>query len=122
MEELAKQWLALKKAESDAQAARLALENKMLEHLDVPPEGSKTHKIEGFKIVVDQPIYRKVDPIQWGKVRGRISADLWPIKTTIEADSSGCKYLLKNEPEVWRLVASAFTAKPGKVGIKVEAV
>jgi len=120
VEPLAKAWLEAKRAEAKANAERLKIEAQMCEALEVPDEGSKTHKIEGYKITVTQPVARKLDEDAWAKVRDRIPQDLWPVKTKIEADATGCKYLSEKDPALWRKIASAFEVKPGKVGFRVE--
>jgi hypothetical protein len=38
----------------------------------------------------------------------------------VEADAAGCKWLMNNEPEIWRNIAIAFTTTKGKIGVKVE--
>ena len=120
VEPLAKAWLDAKRAEAKANAERLKIEALMCDALEVPDEGSKTHKIEGYKITVTQPVARKLDEDAWAKVRDRIPQDLWPVKTKIEADATGCKYLSGKEPAMWRKIASAFEVKPGNVGFRVE--
>ena len=120
IEPLAKAWLDAKRAEAKANAERLKIEAQMCDALEVPDEGSKTHKIEGYKITVTQPVARKLDEDAWEKVKDRIPQDMWPVKIKVEADATGCKYLAGNEPAMWRKIASAFEVKPGKVGFKVE--
>lgn len=122
VEPLAQAWLDAKRAEAKANAERLKIEAQLSEAIEIPEEGSKTHKLEGFKITVTQPVTRKLDEASWEKVKDRIAPDMWPVKTKIEADATGCKYLATNEPKEWRKIASAFEAKPGKVGFKVEVI
>ena len=119
---LAQAWLDAKHAEAMANAERLKIEAQMVEALDVPTEGSKTHKIEGYKITVTQPVTRKIDADIWAKVSAKCPTAMQPIKTKIEADAAGCRYLADKEPAIWKRIAAAFETKPGKVGFKVEAV
>lgn len=119
---LARDWLIAKRAEAKANAERIKIEEHLVSALDVPDEGSKTQKVDGFKITLTQPIGRKLDEAAWDKVKGKIDASLWPIKTKIEADAAGMKYLAANEPKVWAKIAAAFETKPGKVGFKVEEI
>lgn len=119
---LAAAWIEAKRAEMKAQEERYRIEEKIAAAFEVPAEGAKTHKIDGFKIVLDQPVYRKLDTDVWAKVRAKIPEALWPVKTKIEPDATGCKYLAANEPKAWKAIAAAFTAKPGKVSVKVEAI
>ena len=119
---LCRDWLDARKAENEANARRIKIEAQLAEALEVPEEGSKTHKTEAHKITVGQPIYRKVDETAWAKVKDKIPENLRPVKVKIEADATGCKYLAKSEPALWKKIASAFTATPGKVSIKVEII
>lgn len=121
VEALCQDWLEAKKAEELARNQRIAIETALAEAFDVPEEGSKTHKIDHYKITLSQPVYRKLDEKKWLQVKNRIPADMAPIKTKVEADGTGCKWLAANEPDMWASIADAFEVKPGKVGVKVEA-
>lgn len=121
VEALCQDWLEAKKAEELVRNQRIAIETALAEAFDVPQEGSKTHKIDHYKITLSQPVYRKLDEKKWLKVKDRIPADMAPIKVKVEADGIGCKWLAANEPEMWASIADAFEVKPGKVGVKVEA-
>lgn len=113
-------WLEAKRAETKARDARLAIEAELAEAFEVPEEGTKNQSTENYKVTVGQPVYRKLDVAAWDKVRDICPPHMQPIKVKIEADATGCKYLAKNEPDVWKAISAAFTATPGKVSIKVE--
>lgn len=119
---LARDWLEAKRAENAANAARIKIEEELAQALDVPDEGSKTHKIDGFKVTLTQPVTRKLDAVVWEKVKQHISPEMAPVKVKLEADATGCKWLATNDAKTWRKIASAFETKPGKVGVKVEEV
>ncbi len=119
---LARDWLDAKKAENAANAERIRIEGLLTAALDVPDEGSKTHKIDGYKVTLTQRVTRKVDADMWEQVKAKCPEGLQPIKTKIEADAVGCKFLADKEPKLWKAIAKAFTATPGKIGVKVEAV
>ena len=122
VEALCRDWLDAKRAETEANRRRLEIETQLAAALDVPQEGSKTHKLEGYKVTVTQTVSRKLDVAVWDRIKDAIPPDLWPVKVKIEADGTGCKYLAKNEPALWRKIAKAIESKPGKPGFKVEAV
>jgi hypothetical protein len=42
------------------------------------------------------------------------------VKTILEADAGGCKWLAKERPDLWALIAEAFTVSPGKLGVEVK--
>jgi hypothetical protein len=119
---LARDWLEAKRAENAANAARIKIETQLAQALDVPDEGSKTHKIDGFKVTLTKPVTRKLDYAVWETVKHHVSEDLAPIKVKFEADEAGCKWLAANEAATWRKIAPAFETKPGKIGVKVEEV
>ena len=122
VEALARDWLEAKRAETRAAERRLEIEAQMCQALEVPAEGSKTHKLDGFKVTVTQPVTRKLDLDVWDHVKVHCPLNMHPIKVKVEADATGCKYLAEHEPNVWRKIARAFETKPGKVGFKVEEI
>lgn len=122
VEALCADWLAAKSAETKAQKQRIAIEAQLAQALDVPAEGSKTHNLENYKVVLTQPVSRKLDAKAWEKLKGKIPTNLHPVNIKVEADPTGCKYLLKEMPQSWAQIAPAFETKPGKIGVKVEAV
>ena len=122
LETLCAGWLEAKRAEQKANAERIAIEAQIAQALDVPTEGSKTHKLDAFKVTLTQPVNRKLDVEAWGKVRDICPPDMQPIKVKLEADAAGCKYLANNEPALWAKISPAFETKPGKTGVTVEAV
>lgn len=119
---LAQAWLDAKRAETDAIAKRHAVEAELAAALECPGEGSKTHKLDGFKIIMTQPVTRKVDAKAWDMVKAQVPEGMQPVKVKLEADATGCKWLAKNEPDMWAKIARAFETKPGKIGVKVEVV
>lgn len=122
LEGLCQAWIEAKRDEAAATARRIAVEEQMAQAMDVPSEGSKTHKLDGYKVTVTQPVTRKIDETAWALVANKVPADLAPVKTKIEVDVPGVKWLQENKPAIWKKIASAFETKPGKVGFKVEAL
>jgi len=122
VEQLCADWLAAKRAEREAQLRRYAIEEQIAQALDVPGEGSKTHRLDAFKVTLTQPVTRKLDIMAWDKVKGKVPMHLHPVRTKIEADPAGCKYLAKEMPQAWAQISPAFETKPGKIGVKVEEV
>ena len=119
---LAADWLDIKAQEKALTAKRHAIEEQIVAALEVKDEGSISHKLDGHKITLTQPVSRKVDPIIWDKISRKIPKPFHPVKHTISADAAGCRYLLANEPKLWAKIAPAFETRAGKVGVKVEVV
>ncbi len=119
---LAAEWLQLKAQEKEIIAKRHAIEAQITKALDAKDEGTITHLLDQHKISLTQPVTRKVDAVQWDKVKDKIPENMHPIKVSISADAVGCRYLAEKEPVLWRKVAKAFETKQGKIGVKVEEI
>jgi len=117
---LAADWLVIKAEETALTKKRHAIEEQIAAALEAKSEGSISHKTEGHKITLTQPVSRKVDAIIWDKVSRKIPKPFHPVKTVISADSAGCRYLLANEPKLWAKIAPAFATRAGKIGVKIE--
>lgn len=117
---LARDWLEAKNDEQKANQRRLNIEKELTAALDAKDEGSITHKLDGYKVTLTQPVRRSVDADMWAEIEATVDAELHPIKYKIEADPKGMKWLQENEPLEWAKMAPAFTTKPGKISVKVE--
>ena len=115
-------WLEAKRREDEAKRSRVDIEKQIAQALEAKSEGAITHKLEHYKVTLTQPIYRKLDAAAWENVKTRIGSDMWPIKVITEADATGCKWLAKERPELWAMIAEAFTVTPGKIGVEVKSI
>ena len=115
-------WLEAKRREDDGKRQRLEVEAQIGAALEKKPEGAITHKLEHYKVTLTQPIYRKLDLEKWPIVKNLIGQEFWPIKVVVEADPAGCKWLAKERPDLWAMIADAFTVTPGKVGVEVKEI
>ena len=115
-------WLEAKRREDDGKRQRLEVEKSIAQALEVKSEGAITHKLEHYKVTLTQPIYRKLDLEKWPTVKTLIGSEFWPIKVVVEADPTGCKWLARERPDLWALIADAFTVTPGKVGVEVKEI
>src|SRR5690554_718755 len=107
-------WLDAKRAEDEARDKRIALESLITDELGCKEEGSQSHKLEGYRVTITGRINRTIDEAAWSAVSERVPANLSPIKYKPAIDNKGLKYLKDNEPAIYRIVAEAITAKPGK--------
>jgi hypothetical protein len=112
-------WLEAKRREDEAKKVRIQIEDEISQALEAKDEGSITHKVEPYKVTLSQPIYRKVDMGVWETIKGSIPMEAWPLKMKVEVDDTGCRWLMENRPDLWRIAATAITATPGKIGVKV---
>ena len=61
------------------------------------------------------------DMEQLQAICAKLPEDMRPIKTKVELDQTGAKYLRANEPAIWAQLAQAITVKPAKTGVEVKA-
>lgn len=120
-EDLAALWLEAKEGENAFINYRREVEECLTRLLPMQEEGSKTTAVGNYKITMTGVINRKLDLEAWDKLRESVPVDFWPTKLVEEVDNTGCKYLKKNQPEIWAICAKAITEKPGKTGVKVVA-
>lgn len=118
--ELFEQWLKAKRQEDDARRMRIELEMMIVDYYGCKDEGSQTHKEGDFKVTITGKVNRTLDAAAWDSVADKVPANLSPVAYKPSLDLKGLRYLQQNEPEVYRIVAEAITAKPGKPSIKVE--
>ena len=124
LEELSQAWLRAKADEEEAKAARVAVEEKIEEALQIPKnfEGSKTHEIENFKLRVSRKNSQKIDSkklveIATQKKLEPLLQKLFRWKPEIKK-----KDWDRAKTEVKLAFSEAITTTPGKVSIKVEDV
>lgn len=114
---LAHDWLNAKAAEEKCKEWRLAVEEALDKALGHKEEGSKTHKVGYYAIEMKGVLNRKLDKEKWDTIKKGVPRELWPIKDAL--DEAGVKWLQKERPDIWKVVAQAVTTTPGKVGVKV---
>ena len=122
-EDAAADLLAARKMREEADKLVLECEQELIDMIGAPEEGSKTHKLNGFKVEVKGVINRKVD---WD-VLDTICATLAeqepffmaPIKIKRELDVTEVKRLFRESPGVYARLAKAITATPGKTGVTI---
>ena len=122
LEELSQAWLKAKAAEEEAKAARVAVEEKIEEALQIPEnfEGSKTHETENFKFRISRKNSQKVDSkklieIATQKKLEHLLQKLFRWKPEIKK-----KDWDRAKAEVRLAFSEAITTTPGKISIKVE--
>lgn len=117
---LLKRWTTGKEMVDKLKAELVSIENELLDLVEVNPTGSKTTRLEGYKVTVKCPINRTINGDKWEEVRDRIPPEMWPVKMKVEPDAKGCAWLAENRPDLWAVAAQAITEKPGKPGFTIE--
>lgn len=121
LETLTAHWIEAKRLEDEAKAERVRIESAILDLHPAREEGSETIKLEsGFKLTLTGKLtYKVADVAQLATLAEQLPASLRPIKTVVEPDEAGIKWLRQNEPELYRVIAPAVEVKPAKTAIRV---
>ncbi len=117
-EQLFEDWLAAKSMETEANKARVALEEKIIASVGLHNKlGSKTHNIGEYKITIKTGESRKMD-IEGAKATlETIPEDLRPLKKVV--DEAGLKYLLEHEPTIYKRLSPYVTTTPSKTAVTI---
>lgn len=118
-EDLARDWLAAKRAELEATNRRIQIEQDLLKLIPNKEEGrTSTTLTNGMRVVAAGKMSYKAD------VERLIALTAgWPqkpIKTRVEADEAFLKAIRSDRPDLWRQIAPAVSLKPAKTYITVE--
>lgn len=111
--------------EKEAAAERVELEEELVGALrlageiDARQEGAQTVHVDHFKVVVTAKLSRKPTKGGLDKIQTLGLGDLTPVKTKIEVDETGLKYLAANEPQIYAKVAPFIETKPAKTSVTV---
>jgi hypothetical protein len=117
---LLKRWTTGKEMLDSLKKELQDIENELLERVEYNANGSRTTRLEGYKVTVKCPINRSLDGYKWEEVKDSIPAEMWPIKIKVEPDAKGCTWLAENRPDLWGIAAQAITERPGKPGFTIE--
>ena len=122
-EDAAADLLAAKKMMDEAKKLVLECEQELIDILGQPEEGSKTHRLNGFKVELKGVVNRKVDWELFDAVCKTLEHDepffVAPVKMKRELDETYFKRLYKDQPGVYARLAKGVTATPGKTGVTV---
>lgn len=120
-EQLADEWLAAKRAETEANNRRIQIEQEILKLLPAKEEGrSSTTLTNGFRVVSAGKMTYKADVERLLALTNTWPTEAKPIKTKVEADESLLKAIRHDRPDLWRQIAPAISVKPAKTYITVE--
>jgi hypothetical protein len=118
--EIAEELFAAKHAEREANEKRVALEEELIAILGQKEEGAQTHQVGDYKITITGKLNRKIDWDMFDSaIAARIPESLHPVKIKRELDETGVKYLANNEPQLYKVLATALTIKPAKTAVTI---
>ena len=115
--EIAEDLFKAKQAEREAEERRIQLEEELVAVLGKRDEGSKTHTVGQYKVVITGRVNRKIDWEAFDQLSHKIPENLWPVKRAL--DETGVKYLANNEPQLYKLLSKALTIKPAKTAVTI---
>lgn len=115
------EWRTYKHHEELAKEARLRAEESLIELLSFSKlEGSATEKTPAHKITLTAKLDRKLDMDAYLAIEHQLPQDMRPVKTKVELDMKGVKWLEEKAPQYYAIVAPCITTKPAKTAVKVE--
>jgi hypothetical protein len=117
--ELLTELVEVKAAENAAKAKRVALEQSIADLVPTELGSQTTQRIDGFKVVVKLPINYRIDSTIWDEVKTQIPVAKRPVKTKLDVDVTGLKWLADNEPDIYQVAAKAITSSAGKPAVSV---
>lgn len=121
LDELAARLTEAKKAEQLAVALRREIEEQIVDAVGVQTEGSFTAAGDHYKITTTGKVNRTVDEDKlheiWDELPEPLMQRLFPVKHSLNVKE--LHYVENNEPDWYKVVARAITAKPGKPQVKV---
>lgn len=122
IDQLVDDFIAAKAAENAANKRRVAIEEQMIALLGKREEGAETHELaSGMKITITGKLTYTADMEKLQEICAKLPQEMRPIKTKVELDTTGAKYLRANEPAIWAKLAKAITVKTAKTGVEVKA-
>lgn len=120
LEQIAEDLFQARLDERKANEQRVKLEEELIALVGAKDEGSQTHTIGDYKVIVEGKLIRKIDWDKFDKlVASKIPVSLHPIKVVREEDVAGIKYLALNEPAMYSILAKALTVKPAKTSVRI---
>ena len=118
---LADMWLMKKQEIERAKLDLVSIEKEMMPLLDQKEEGSRTTTTPaGHKVTLRCGFNYSFNGTALNRIRAQIPAALLPLQTKEILDEPRLRELRSNEPETYRILATAIRKRPAKPYIRVE--
>tara|TARA_Y100000401_G_C8239443_1_gene182266 strand:- start:95 stop:457 length:363 start_codon:yes stop_codon:yes gene_type:complete len=115
-------WLMKKQELERAKLDLMTIEQKMMPLLKQTEEGSRTTTTPaGNKVTLRCGYNYTFDGTTLNRIRKSIPPALLPLKTKEVLDEPRLRELRSNEPDTYRILATAIRKRPAKPYIKIEA-
>lgn len=120
------EYINAKRDEEHAAARRLRAEELILSLHPAREEGSDTFDAGGYKVTVTGKLSysmscepRTLEQV-WHEI-GDTAGDVpVPLKSKVELDATGAKWIRQNRPDLWAFLSKVVTIKPAKTAISVK--
>ena len=118
---LASMWLMKKQEIERVKLELVGIEQQMMPFLDQKEEGSRTTTTPaGNKVTLRCGFNYSFNGTELNRIRAQIPAAFMPLKTKEILDEPRLRELRSNEPETYRILATAIRKRPAKPYIRVE--
>lgn len=112
--------IAAKSVEAAARAKRIALEEAIIAVVGAKEEGAQTHAVGDYRVTVTGKLSYSADIALLANLAEQLPADRRPIKQVTQLDEAGARWLRKNAPQEWAIVAPAIEIKPAKTALTIK--
>jgi len=112
--------IAAKSVEAAARAKRIALEEAIIAVVGAKEEGAQTHAVGDYRVTVTGKLSYSADIALLTNLAEQLPADRRPIKQVTQLDEAGARWLRKNAPQEWAIVAPAIEIKPAKTALTIK--
>lgn len=112
--------IATRSVEAAARAKRIALEEAIIAVVGAKEEGAQTHAVGDYRVTVTGKLSYSADIALLTNLAEQLPADRRPIKQVTQLDEAGARWLRKNAPQEWAIVAPAIEIKPAKTALTIK--
>lgn len=120
---LVDQLIAAKAAEAEANKARVAIEQEIIDLLGAREEGAETHDLSnGFKVTITGKVTYSVAADDMDAFIARCEKAGFDalIKRTVSLDEAKAKKIRATDPKAWRCVGGLIATKAAKTAVSVK--
>jgi len=99
----------------------LEIENKLIESVELPYEGSTTGSTDGYALKFTRGVARKINKTGAKELHDLLDEDLYPFtwEAIPKLDIKKFRYIQEHKPAILKILAKAITEKPRKVKIEI---
>ena len=116
--------IAAKAAEAEANKARVAIEQEIIDLLGAKEEGAETHALSsGVKVTITGKISYSVsadDMDAFVAKCAKLDAAVAPLKTVTTIDETKAKKIRATDPKAWRCIGGMITTKAAKTAVAIK--